>query len=81
MNADSVADSLFDIIEKLPSKPTKINVLLLFLEEIGGMIHHLESVGCSWGAGGEEDRAFWELVKYKRISKRIKDKINDLVLI
>jgi hypothetical protein len=62
----------FDLIEHLPNKETKLYVLLLFLEEIGGMINHLDAVGSTWGAVGEENRARTEKIDINVLPKKSK---------
>jgi hypothetical protein len=46
-----------EIINKITDRKIKIEIILLLIEEYAGWIRHLNSVGSTWGADGEEDKA------------------------
>ena len=64
--------TIYDNISKVTDKKTKIELSLLFIEEIGGMLTHIKNVGLSWGAGGEECRASKSYNRYREEIEKIK---------
>lgn len=74
-----------ELIDKIPcdsvdAKEGKIDLLLLFIEEYGGWIQHLRSVGSNWGASGEESGALRELKKAKAHINELRKKVLELTL-
>lgn len=65
-----------EIINKITDKQSKVRIISLFIEEYGGWLQHLNAVGCSWGACGEETWANAEAVKTR---KHIDD-LNDILI-
>jgi len=65
----------FTLVDCITNKTDKIKILMLFLEEIGGMLTHLHNVGAKWGAAGESCGAYKEGVRYRKIAEQIKKQI------
>jgi hypothetical protein len=64
-----------EIINKVPDKSTKVSLISMFIEEYGGLLQHLNTVGCSWGAGGEEMGANREAVKCRNHLNKLHDEL------
>ena len=67
-----------EIIETIECKKTKIELLLMFIEEYGGWLQHLRNVGKGWGANGEEVGANNEAMKTKSHIERLRSKVLEL---
>ncbi len=67
-----------EIIETVDCRETQIDLLLLFIEEYGGWLQHLKSIGLSWGVNGEEVGANKEAVKTRQHLDRLKGKVLEL---
>lgn len=67
-----------EIIDKIQCKKTKIEMILLFIEEYAGWMQHLKSVGLSWGSDGEECKASNEAVKTRRHIDLLKLKLLEI---
>lgn len=64
-----------DWIKKVPSQQHRIMLYLEFLQEYGGQLQHLEAIGLTWGAGGEEVRVNREWFKTKEHLELLKSTI------
>lgn len=67
------------IINKITNKQAKARVISLFIEEYGGWLNHLNSVGCSWGANGEEMAANKEAKKTRTHINRLNSELLKLI--
>jgi predicted hydrocarbon binding protein len=70
----------FTLVDSIAEKKDKIKILMLFLEEVGGMLTHLRNVGVQWGAAGESCSAYKEAEKYRKIAEKIKEQILSLTI-
>lgn len=43
-----------NIIRNVTDKPTKVRLISMFIEEYGGWLQNLNTVGLKWGSNGEE---------------------------
>lgn len=68
-----------ELIDNIQDKQTKLELLLLFIEEYGGWKTHIENVGKKWGAGGEEVRAENEMVKCRQHIDKLKSRVIELI--
>lgn len=59
-------NKVIEIIKQLPIDKTRIQVIALFIEELGGWMQHLKGVGAMWGAAGEEVGAYAEMIKCRK---------------
>ena len=64
-----------DILRKIDSKPDKMKMILLFIEEYSGWLQHLKTVGLNWGAAGEEVGANKEAIKARKHIDRLKNEL------
>lgn len=67
-----------EIIETVECKKAKIGILLIFIEEYGGWLQHLRSVGKGWGSNGYEVGANNEAMKTKGHIERLMCKVLEL---
>ena len=73
---EKVPDRLLEIISKIEiNKKLKIDLFLLLLQEMGGMLQHLASIGASWGAEVKQDRVAASMEYYLKIVEKIKSLI------
>lgn len=68
-----------ELIDTIQDKKTKAELLMLFIEEYGGWLTHLQNVGRKWGAGGEEVRANQEEVKCRAHIDKLKSRVIELI--
>lgn len=68
-----------EVIETIECRKTKIELLLMFIEEYGGWSQHLKSVGKGWGSRGEEVAANNEALKTKIHIERLGSEILKLI--
>jgi hypothetical protein len=71
-----IDESLIETIQKIKDKKYKVELVLLFIEELGGTLTHLKNAGLSWGAAGEAYRA---AIEHRRI-KKIVEKLKNIIL-
>jgi hypothetical protein len=67
------------IINKIEYNKTKASIIMLFIQEYGGWLQHLNSVGCSWGAGGEEMGANKEAIKTRNHINELNNELLKLI--
>ena len=68
-----------EIINRITNKQSKVRIISLFIEEYGGWLQHLNAVGCSWGAGGEEMGANREAVKTRNHINELNNELLKLI--
>ena len=66
------------VIEQIKCKKTRLEILLLFIEEYSGWLQHLNNVGIAWGAEGEAVGANKEAVKTREHIDLLKNKVLEL---
>jgi hypothetical protein len=68
-----------EIIKTVADKKSKVELALIFLEEYGGLLQHLKSVGLKWGDRGEEIGANSEFIKCRLHMNELKKFIISLI--
>ena len=72
------AENLIETLCKIKDKKAKLELTLLFIEEIGGTLTHLQNTGLMWGAAAEETRSGREFLKYTKIMADLKNIVFNL---
>ena len=67
-----------EILNNIRCTKTKIDLILLFIEEYSGWLQHLKSVGLMCGADGEEYKADKEAVKTRKHIDKLKEKLFEI---
>lgn len=67
-----------DVINEIQDKPTKVKLLVLFIEEYAGWLQHLNTVGLKWGSNAEEVGANKEAVKTRQHIEALKNELFEL---
>lgn len=69
-----------DTIRNISDRPTKSRLISMFIEEYGGWLQHLNTVGLKWGAGGEETGANREAVITRNHLNELHDELLKLTI-
>lgn len=68
-----------ELIDNVADKKTRVELLLVFIVEYSGWLHHLNNVGLKWGASGEEVGANKEAIRAKAHIELLQNKILELM--
>lgn len=68
-----------ELINRIADKQSKARLISLLIEEYGGWLQHLNTVGLKWGAGGEEMGANREAVKTRNHINELNNELLKLI--